>query len=41
LYVIHYGSFNKAEEALYLSQPSITARIQSLECDYDCRLFEI
>lgn len=40
VYVIHYGSFNKAAEALYLSQPSVTARIQSLERDLDCRLFD-
>lgn len=39
VYVIHCGSFNKAAEALYLSQPSVTARIQSLERDLDCRLF--
>ncbi len=40
VYVIHCGSFNKAAEALYLSQPSVTARIQSLERDLDCRLFD-
>ncbi|MBW5449281.1 LysR family transcriptional regulator [Cohnella sp. CFH 77786] len=40
VYVIHYGSFNKAAEALYLSQPSVTARIQSLERELDCRLFD-
>lgn len=40
VYVIHYGSFNKAGEALYLSQPSVTARIQSLERELDCRLFD-
>jgi DNA-binding transcriptional LysR family regulator len=40
VYVIHYGSFNKAAEVLFLSQPSVTARIQSLERELDCRLFE-
>lgn len=40
VYVHHYGSFNKAAEALYLSQPSVTARIQSLERELDCRLFD-
>jgi DNA-binding transcriptional LysR family regulator len=40
VYVIHCGSFNKAAEALYLSQPSVTARIQSLERDLDCKLFD-
>ncbi|GFZ80684.1 LysR family transcriptional regulator [Paenibacillus marchantiophytorum] len=40
VYVIHYGSFNKAAEVLYLSQPSVTARIQSLERELDCRLFD-
>lgn len=40
VYVNHYGSFNKAAEALYLSQPSVTARIQSLERELDCRLFD-
>ncbi|NEW08369.1 LysR family transcriptional regulator [Paenibacillus sp. SYP-B3998] len=40
VYVIHYGSFNKAAEILFLSQPSVTARIQSLERELDCRLFD-
>ncbi|WP_339329328.1 LysR family transcriptional regulator [Cohnella caldifontis] len=40
VYVMHYGSFNKAAEALYLSQPSVTARIQSLERELDCKLFD-
>jgi DNA-binding transcriptional LysR family regulator len=40
VHVMHYGSFNKAAEALYLSQPSVTARIQSLERELDCKLFD-
>lgn len=35
VYVVHFGSFNKAAEALFLSQPSISARIRSLENDLD------
>ncbi|MNO26459.1 HTH-type transcriptional activator CmpR [compost metagenome] len=40
VYIIHYGSFNKAAEVLYLSQPSVTARIQSLERELNCKLFD-
>ncbi|QJC50435.1 LysR family transcriptional regulator [Paenibacillus albicereus] len=40
VYVNHYGSFNKAAEALYLSQPSVTSRIQTLERELDAKLFE-
>ncbi|MBP1992218.1 LysR family transcriptional regulator [Paenibacillus eucommiae] len=40
VYVIHYGSFNKAADVLFLSQPSVTARIQSLERELDCKLFD-
>lgn len=40
IYVIHLGSFNRAAEALFLSQPSVTARIQALERELDCRLFD-
>ncbi|MFX3634342.1 MAG: LysR family transcriptional regulator [Candidatus Pristimantibacillus sp.] len=39
VYVIRYGSFNKASEILFLSQPSVTARIQSLERELDCKMF--
>ncbi|RXZ80287.1 LysR family transcriptional regulator [Paenibacillaceae bacterium] len=39
VYVIHYGNFNKAAEALYVTQPSVTSRIQSLERELDCQLF--
>lgn len=40
VYVVHYGSFNKAAALLFLTQPSVTARIQSLERDLDCKLFD-
>lgn len=40
VYVNHYGSFNKAAEALFLSQPSVTARIQTLERELGCKLFD-
>lgn len=40
VYVNHYGSFNKAADVLFLSQPSVTARIQTLERELDCRLFD-
>ncbi|MDF2835956.1 MAG: LysR family transcriptional regulator [Paenibacillus sp.] len=40
VYVIHFGGFNKAAEALFLSQPSVTARIKSLEQELNCKLFE-
>jgi len=40
VYINHYGSFNKAADILFLSQPTVTARIQSLERELDCRLFD-
>lgn len=40
VYVNHYGSFNKAADVLFLSQPSVTARIQSLERELNCKLFD-
>ncbi|MFD1174922.1 LysR family transcriptional regulator [Paenibacillus puldeungensis] len=40
VYINHYGSFNKAAEVLFLSQPTVTARIQSLERELDCRVFD-
>lgn len=39
VYVIHYGSFNKAADAMFLSQPTVSARIQTLERELDCKLF--
>ncbi|MBP2076949.1 LysR family transcriptional regulator [Oceanobacillus polygoni] len=38
--VNHFGSINKASKALFLSQPSVTARIQSLERELDTKLFD-
>lgn len=40
VHVIHFNSFNKAAEALFLSQPSVSARIQSLERELDVKLFD-
>ncbi|OZQ79780.1 LysR family transcriptional regulator [Paenibacillus odorifer] len=40
VYINHYGSFNKAAEVLYISQPTVTARIQSLERELDCKVFD-
>lgn len=39
MYVVHFDSFHKAAEALYLSQPTITARIKTLERELDTELF--
>lgn len=38
--VAHFRSFSKAADALFLTQPSVTARIQSLERDLGEPLFE-
>jgi len=38
--VAHHRSFSKAADALFLTQPSVTARIQSLERDLGEALFE-
>ena len=38
--VNHFGSINKASKALFLSQPTVTARIQSLERELDTKLFD-
>ncbi|MED3688342.1 LysR family transcriptional regulator [Peribacillus butanolivorans] len=40
LYVVHFNSFHKAAEALFLSQPTVTARIKTLENELDSILFE-
>ncbi|MFS1519066.1 LysR family transcriptional regulator [Bacillus sp. SM2101] len=39
IYVCQLGSFNKAAEALFLTQPSVSARIQSLEREMNIKLF--
>jgi DNA-binding transcriptional LysR family regulator len=38
--VAHHRSFSRAADALFLTQPSVTARIQSLEREIGERLFE-
>ena len=40
LQVAHHRSFSRAAEALFLTQPSVTARIQSLERELGERIFE-
>lgn len=40
VFVNHFGSVNKAAKALFLSQPTVTARIQSLEREMDVKLFD-
>lgn len=40
VYVVHYGNINKASSVLFLSQPSVTARIQALERELNCNLFD-
>ncbi|KUF32697.1 MULTISPECIES: LysR family transcriptional regulator [Lysinibacillus] len=39
LYVVHYKSTHKAANALFLSQPTVTARIKSLERELGVELF--
>lgn len=39
LYVVHYKSIHKAANALFLSQPTVTARIKSLERELGVDLF--
>ncbi|WP_306812984.1 LysR family transcriptional regulator [Paenibacillus soyae] len=40
VFIVHYGSYNKAADILFLSQPSVSARIQSLERELNCKLFD-
>src|SRR3954453_14571079 len=39
IYVVQLESIHKAAEALYLSQPTVTARIKTLERDLGIELF--
>lgn len=39
IYVYRYSSFSKAAEALYITQPSLTSRIKTLEKDLGTPLF--
>lgn len=39
VYAVHLGSFVKTAEALYLTQPSVTARIHTLERELNVELF--
>ncbi|BBI30820.1 LysR family transcriptional regulator [Cohnella abietis] len=38
VYVVHFNSFNKAADALFLTQPSISSRIQTLEKELGVKL---
>ncbi|MGE7623774.1 LysR family transcriptional regulator [Viridibacillus sp. NPDC096237] len=40
MYVVHLQSFHKASKALFLSQPTVTARIKTLERELNTELFE-
>lgn len=40
MYVVHFNSIHKAADALFLSQPTVTARIKTLERELDAELFE-
>ncbi len=40
VFVNHFGSINRASKALFLSQPSVTSRIKSLERELDTELFQ-
>lgn len=40
VFVNHFGSINKAAKALFLSQPSVTSRIKTLERELDTKLFD-
>ncbi|WP_052747435.1 LysR family transcriptional regulator [Salinicoccus sediminis] len=40
VHVNHFGSINKASKVLFLSQPSVSSRIKSLERELGAQLFE-
>ncbi len=35
MYVVHLNSFHKAAEAMFLTQPTVSARIKTLESELD------
>lgn len=39
LAIVEFNSFHLAAEKLYLSQPTVTSRIQSLEREFNVKLF--
>lgn len=40
MYVVHFKSIHQAADALFLSQPTVTARIKTLERELETELFE-
>ena len=40
MYAVHFNSIHKAANALFLSQPTVTARIKTLERELDQQLFD-
>lgn len=40
MYVVHFNSIHKAADAMFLSQPTVSARIKTLESELDSVLFE-
>ncbi len=40
MYVVHYKSTHKAADALFLSKPTVTARIKILDRELETELFE-
>jgi DNA-binding transcriptional LysR family regulator len=40
IYVVHFSSIHKAADILFLSQPTVTARIKTLERELEVELFE-
>ncbi len=40
IYAVHFNSIHKAADALFLSQPTVTVRIKTLERELDQQLFE-
>lgn len=40
IYAVHFNSIHKAANALFLSQPTVTARVKTLERELDQQLFD-